>query len=85
MPQHSHLFRIGKKTAERMCLELKDKTGELVIPRGTGTTITNTAIKKEDPLQLALARTLDYRKSEIDVALKSDSFLIWTAPLYKKD
>lgn len=64
---------IGKKTAERMCLELKDKiAGELVLPRGTGTTIKNTAIKKEDPLQLALAQ-LDYRKSEIDVALKSDS------------
>ena len=64
---------IGKKTAERMCLELKDKiAGELVLPRGTGSIITNTAIKKEDPLQLALAQ-LDYRKSEIDVALKSDS------------
>ena len=64
---------IGKKTAERMCLELKDKiAGDLVIPHGTGTTITNTAVKKEDPLQLALAQ-LDYRKSEIDVALKSDS------------
>lgn len=64
---------IGKKTAERMCLELKDKiAGELVIPQGTGSTITSTPIKKEDPLQLALAQ-LDYRKSEIDVALKSDS------------
>ena len=64
---------IGKKTAERMCLELKDKiAGDLVIPHGAGTTITNTTIKKEDPLQLALAQ-LDYRKSEIDVALKSDS------------
>ena len=64
---------IGKKTAERMCLELKDKiAGELVIPQGGGTSITNAPIKKEDPLQLALAQ-LDYRKSEIDVALKSDS------------
>lgn len=64
---------IGKKTAERMCLELKDKiAGELVLPRGAGSTITNTPIKREDPLQLALAQ-LDYRKSEIDVALKSES------------
>lgn len=64
---------IGKKTAERMCLELKDKiAGELVIPQGGGISITNAPIKKEDPLQLALAQ-LDYRKSEIDVALKSDS------------
>ena len=64
---------IGKKTAERMCLELKDKiAGELVIPQAGGTTITNVPIKREDPLQLALAQ-LDYRKSEIDVALKSDS------------
>ena len=64
---------IGKKTAERMCLELKDKiSGELVIPQGGGSIITNAPIKKEDPLQLALAQ-LDYRKSEIDVALKSDS------------
>jgi Holliday junction DNA helicase RuvA len=65
---------IGKKTAERMCLELKDKiAGELVLPAGTiGSKVTITPIKKEDPLQLALAQ-LDYRKSEIDVALKSDS------------
>lgn len=64
---------IGKKTAERMCLELKDKiAGELVLPQGGGSTMTNTPIKKEDPLQLALAQ-LDYRKSEIDVALKADS------------
>ncbi len=64
---------IGKKTAERMCLELKDKiAGELVLPRGAGTSIASTPMKKEDPLQLALAQ-LDYRKSEIDVALKSDS------------
>ena len=64
---------IGKKTAERMCLELKDKiAGELVLPRGIGTSIASTPIKKEDPLQLALAQ-LDYRKSEIDVAMKSDS------------
>ena len=65
---------IGKKTAERMCLELKDKiVGEMVFPQaGTGGSTIIPRIKKEDPLQLALAQ-LDYRKSEIDVALKSDS------------
>lgn len=64
---------IGKKTAERMCLELKDKiAGEIVLPRGAGSAVVNTPIKREDPLQLALAQ-LDYRKSEIDVALKSES------------
>jgi len=63
---------IGKKTAERMCLELKDKiSGDISIPIGTGG-IVQTAVKKEDPLQLALAQ-LDYRKSEIDIALKADS------------
>ena len=63
---------IGKKTAERMCLELKDKiSGDISIPAVTGGII-QTVIKKEDPLQLALAQ-LDYRKSEIDVALKADS------------
>lgn len=65
---------IGKKTAERMCLELKDKiAGELVLPTGSGSSaVTPTVVKKEDPLQLALAQ-LDYRKSEIDVAMKSES------------
>ena len=65
---------IGKKTAERMCLELKDKiAGELVLPTGSAaSTVTPTVVKKEDPLQLALAQ-LDYRKSEIDVAMKSES------------
>ncbi|MAA79274.1 MAG: Holliday junction branch migration protein RuvA [Deltaproteobacteria bacterium] len=62
---------IGKKTAERMCLELKNKLSGLAI------TIPTTAgglpmpeRKKPDPLQLALAQ-LDYRKSEIDVVLSS--------------
>ena len=65
---------IGKKTAERMCLELKDKiAGELVLPTGSASSaVTPTTVKKEDPLQLALAQ-LDYRKSEIDVAMKSES------------
>ena len=56
---------LGKKTAERLCLELKNK-----IPQ----TFTPTAVRRRrraDPLPLALAR-LDYRKTEIDRALNSD-------------
>ena len=62
---------IGKKTAERMCLELKSKLSALTI--GMPQTIKGPAVsrKQADPLQLALAQ-LDYRKSEIDVVLSSD-------------
>ena len=60
---------IGKRTAERMCLELKDKlsllAGTLDVP------VVGVAKRKtQDPLLLALAQ-LDYRKSEIDMVLKS--------------
>lgn len=61
---------IGKRTAERMCLELKGKLNlglELDI---LGTLKPKTVKKKEDPLQLALAQ-LDYRKSEINAVLDS--------------
>ena len=61
---------IGKKTAERLCLELKGKISPplgMVIGTG-GTTVRPKA--KQDPLQLALAQ-LDYRKSEIDLVLGS--------------
>ena len=59
---------IGKKTAERMCLELKGKLhGDINIDL---TLSAPKAVKKEDPLQLALAQ-LDYRKSEIDSVLQS--------------
>ena len=62
---------IGKKTAERMCLELKSKLSGLAIsiPTGPGG-LPVPERKKSDPLQLALAQ-LDYRKSEIDVVLSS--------------
>lgn len=60
---------IGKRTAERMCLELKDKlsllAGTLDVP-----VVGVTKRKTQDPLLLALAQ-LDYRKSEIDMVLKS--------------
>ncbi len=59
---------IGKRTAERLCLELKGKLGGLA---GTiQTQIVSPRLKESDPLQLALAQ-LDYRKSEIDLVLKS--------------
>ena len=61
---------IGKKTAERMCLELKNKlptflgTPSMPAPQATR--------PKPDPLRLALAQ-LDYRKTEIDQAISSPS------------
>ena len=63
---------IGKKTAERMCLELKNKLSGLAISIPTSGTggLPMPERKKPDPLQLALAQ-LDYRKSEIDVVLSS--------------
>ena len=61
---------IGKKTAERLCLELKGKIspplGTII---GTGGPVARPKAK-QDPLQLALAQ-LDYRKSEIDLVLGS--------------
>ena len=60
---------IGKKTAERMCLELKSKLSSITIVKAVGGVL-SVDRKKPDPLQLALAQ-LDYRKSEIDVVLSS--------------
>ncbi len=55
---------VGKKLAERLCLELEGK-----VPRGFRPTVSTVATTvPEDPLPLALAR-LEYKKSEIDVAL----------------
>ena len=56
---------LGKKTAERLCLELKNKIPQTFTP----TTMTGRGADP-DPLPLALAQ-LDYRKSEIDRALNS--------------
>lgn len=61
---------IGKKTAERMCLELANKLSGLGIIIPTGAGIGQPERKKSDPLQLALAQ-LDYRKTEIDAVLSS--------------
>ena len=57
---------LGKKTAERLCLELKNK-----IPQTFTPTAVSGGVVEADPLPLALAR-LDYRKTEIDRALNSD-------------
>jgi Holliday junction DNA helicase RuvA len=56
---------LGKKTAERLCLELKNK-----IPQTFSPTSVNGKPVEADPLPLALAQ-LDYRKSEIDRAMNS--------------
>ena len=64
--QLTTLKGLGKKTAMRLCLELKNK-----IPQ-TFTPITLSGKPAEvDPLPLALAR-LDYRKTEIDKVLNSN-------------
>jgi len=57
---------LGKKTAERLCLELKNKIPQTFTP----TTMAGKQAEA-DPLPLALAQ-LDYRKSEIDRALNSN-------------
>ena len=57
---------LGKKTAERLVLELKNK-----IPQSIAPSATTGKAAAADPLPLALAQ-LDYRKTEIDRAMSSD-------------
>jgi Holliday junction resolvasome RuvABC DNA-binding subunit len=57
---------LGKKTAQRLVLELKNK-----IPQSVGPADAPGKPAVEDPLPLALAQ-LDYRKTEIDRAMSSD-------------
>ena len=73
---------IGKKTAERMCLELKNKlSGIATVPTKGLPAATR---KQPDPLQLALAQ-LDYRKSEIDVVLNSEQIpALGAAPIEER-
>ena len=59
---------IGKRTAERLCLELKGKLGG--VSNTAAVALQSNRSKESDPLQLALAQ-LDYRKSEIDLVLGS--------------
>jgi Holliday junction DNA helicase RuvA len=58
---------LGKKTAESLCLELKNK-----IPQSFNPTAVKGRVDQADPLPLALAQ-LGYRKSEIDTAMHDDS------------
>jgi Holliday junction DNA helicase RuvA len=58
---------LGKKTAERLCLELKNK-----IPQTFTPTTLQGRTAEADPLPLALAQ-LGYRKSEIDRALHAET------------
>lgn len=61
---------VGKKLAERLCLELENKLPRIFLPTGPGATPAPPA--PEDPLPLALAR-LEYKKSEIDAVLANES------------
>lgn len=59
---------VGKKLAERLCLELEGKLPRTFRPTG----LSSTVVAPDDPLPLALAR-LEYKKSEIDVALNHEN------------
>lgn len=63
---------VGKRTAERLCLELKDKLPAGLFVPAEATGARPTPARSGDPLPLALAR-LDYRKSEIDLALAHEA------------
>lgn len=59
---------VGKKTAQRLLLELRGKILPVFSPAGAPLPIKTTPTQAEDPLRLALAR-LGYKKSEIDRAI----------------
>jgi len=61
---------IGKKTAQKICIDLKGKLNLGVEIDITGVQPPSIAPKKQDPLRLALAQ-LDYRKTEIDAVISS--------------
>ena len=61
---------VGKRTADRLCLELKDKLAANFNVAHTAP-VPSRKTNPADPLPLALAK-LDYRKSEIDMVLASD-------------
>jgi Holliday junction DNA helicase RuvA len=63
---------IGKRTAERLCLELESKLpAEFQVAAATGDAAPRPA-DPADPLPLALAQ-LGYRKSEIDRAMAASA------------
>lgn len=59
---------VGKKTAQRLLLELRGKIMPVFTPAGTPRPSVSSPPQAEDPLRLALAR-LGYKKSEIDRAI----------------
>ena len=59
---------VGKKTAQRLLLELRGKVSVRFEPTGGAPFAPSKPGKPEDPLRLALAR-LGYKKSEIDRAV----------------
>mgnify|MGYP006151436781 FL=1 len=59
---------VGKKTAQRLLLELRGKVMPVFTPSGVPAPSKSTPVQAEDPLRLALAR-LGYKKSEIDRAI----------------
>jgi Holliday junction DNA helicase RuvA len=56
---------VGKKTAERMCLELRDK---LALPAATATPAAPTRLSVDDDVQSALVN-LGYRPKDAEIAL----------------
>lgn len=60
---------VGKKTAQRLLLELRGKIMPVFTPSGTPAALPSSPPQAEDPLRLALAR-LGYKKSEIDRAIE---------------
>ncbi|MFT5585220.1 MAG: Holliday junction DNA helicase RuvA [Cognaticolwellia sp.] len=60
---------VGKKTAQRLLLELRGKVLPVFTPSGAPAASKSTPGQAEDPLRLALAR-LGYKKSEIDRAIE---------------
>lgn len=59
---------VGKKTAQRLLLELRGKITPVFTPVGAPALASASPAPAEDPLRLALAR-LGYKKSEIDRAI----------------
>jgi Holliday junction DNA helicase RuvA len=60
---------VGKKTAQRLLLELRGKIMPVFTPAGAPALKAPAPAQAEDPLRLALAR-LGYKKSEIDRAIE---------------